>query len=96
MRVRVYFCKYELFFFVQICGVRDGEAALLAARNGADFIGMIFVPKSKRCVSTEAAKAIVATVRGGCPEAERGDGDGDGAQDEASAALGESPHCFVH
>lgn len=34
---------------VKICGTQDPESAVIAATAGADFIGMIFVPKSK-CV----------------------------------------------
>lgn len=44
--------------FVQICGTRSAEAALEAARSGADLVGMILVPGTKRCVSDETALAI--------------------------------------
>jgi hypothetical protein len=32
---------------VKICGTQDPDSAVIAAKAGADFIGMIFVPKSK-------------------------------------------------
>eukprot|EP01135_Chromosphaera_perkinsii_P002266 Nk52_evm52s221 gene=Nk52_evmTU52s221 len=48
---------------VKICGVRRPEDALCACRNGADFIGMIFVKGSKRYVEPEQAKTIVEAVR---------------------------------
>ncbi|CAK7275146.1 anthranilate synthase / indole-3-glycerol phosphate synthase [Sporothrix epigloea] len=43
---------------VKICGTRSVEAALEAARSGADMVGMILVPGSKRFVSDETAQAI--------------------------------------
>ncbi|ORX48251.1 anthranilate isomerase [Hesseltinella vesiculosa] len=48
---------------VKICGISTPEAAQAATEAGADFIGMIFVPKSRRCVDVATAKAIVDTVR---------------------------------
>ncbi|KAI9305248.1 N-anthranilate isomerase [Cunninghamella echinulata] len=47
---------------VKICGIRSLDAAVEAAKAGADFIGLIFVQKSKRCVSLEVAKDIVQAV----------------------------------
>jgi hypothetical protein len=32
---------------VKICGTQDADSAVIATKAGADFIGMIFVPKSK-------------------------------------------------
>ncbi|KAL1894934.1 anthranilate synthase / indole-3-glycerol phosphate synthase [Sporothrix stenoceras] len=43
---------------VKICGTRSAEAALEAARSGADLVGMILVPGTKRFVSDETALAI--------------------------------------
>lgn len=48
---------------VKICGIQSAEAALTAADAGADFIGLIFVPKSKRYVHLESAKNIIDSVR---------------------------------
>jgi anthranilate synthase/indole-3-glycerol phosphate synthase/phosphoribosylanthranilate isomerase len=48
---------------VKICGVTNSEDAQVACQAGANLIGAIFVPKSKRCVTKEQAKAIVGTVR---------------------------------
>ena len=47
---------------VKVCGICDVESAQVACRAGADFIGIIFAPKSKRCVSVEDAKRIVDAV----------------------------------
>lgn len=44
--------------FVKICGITRSEDAALSASLGADAIGMIFYPKSKRFVSPDQAKAI--------------------------------------
>ncbi|CAK7242154.1 MAG: anthranilate synthase / indole-3-glycerol phosphate synthase [Sporothrix thermara] len=43
---------------VKICGTRSAEAALEAARSGADMVGMILVPGTKRFVTDETALAI--------------------------------------
>ena len=43
---------------IKLCGVRTVEDALLCAAEGADEIGVIFAPKSKRRVTVAEAKAI--------------------------------------
>lgn len=48
---------------VKICGTRTPEAALEAMKAGADLIGMILVPGSKRCVTEEVGLAISRAVR---------------------------------
>ncbi|KAK3374962.1 indole-3-glycerol phosphate synthase-domain-containing protein [Podospora didyma] len=47
---------------VKICGTRSAEAATAAIKAGADFVGMILVPGTKRCVSHETALSISAAV----------------------------------
>ena len=47
----------------KVCGVTTKEDAVLACRAGADVIGVIHVPKSKRCVSSDQASEIVDAVR---------------------------------
>lgn len=47
---------------VKICGTRSAEAATEAIKAGADLIGMILVPGTKRCVSHETALAISKAV----------------------------------
>lgn len=48
---------------VKTCGIQCVEDAVIAAENGADFIGIIFVPESGRKVrSIEYAKQIVQSV----------------------------------
>jgi phosphoribosylanthranilate isomerase len=49
---------------VKICGNRDPEFCRLAARAGADMLGFIFVPGTKRNVELEiAAECIAASKR---------------------------------
>lgn len=47
---------------VKICGTRSAEAAAEAVKAGADLVGMILVPGSKRCVSDETALDISKAV----------------------------------
>ncbi len=49
---------------VKICGTRSVEAALEAARSGADMVGVILVPGTKRFVADETALAISKAVHG--------------------------------
>lgn len=48
---------------VKVCGITSADDALVACQAGANLIGTIFVPKSKRCVSAEQGKAVVDAVR---------------------------------
>lgn len=48
---------------VKVCGMTRPEDALVACRAGANLIGVIFAPRSKRCVTAEQAKAVVQAVR---------------------------------
>ncbi len=48
---------------IKVCGITNADDALVACKNGANLIGVIFVPKSKRCVNAEQAKEIVGAVR---------------------------------
>lgn len=48
---------------VKICGVRDIETALTAARAGADFLGFVFFRKSPRFLTAEAAEDIIVELK---------------------------------
>jgi phosphoribosylanthranilate isomerase len=47
---------------VKICGITTPEDGVMAAREGADAIGLVFYPKSPRYVDRDAARAINAAV----------------------------------
>jgi phosphoribosylanthranilate isomerase len=49
-------------FQVKICGITSTHDAQVAARAGADAIGLNFWPQSKRCVGQETAREIVAAL----------------------------------
>lgn len=49
---------------VKICGIRSVENALAAIDAGADFIGLNFVPTSKRKINEGTAREIVEAVEG--------------------------------
>ncbi len=48
---------------LKICGICSAEDALQAVEAGADLIGLIFAPRSKRCLTIEQAREIIAAVR---------------------------------
>ncbi len=53
---------------VKICGCRSVEHALAAAEAGADFVGLMFAPSSRRRIEVEDASEIVRAL--GAPLAE--------------------------
>lgn len=48
---------------VKICGVKDSETAIGAARAGADYLGFVFFRKSPRFIAAEAAEDIVMALK---------------------------------
>ena len=50
---------------VKICGITTVEAGEAATKAGADFIGMVFFPKSPRYVGFDQASELSAQLRGG-------------------------------
>lgn len=48
---------------VKICGVRDADTAIAAARAGADFLGFVFFRKSPRFVTPERAEEIILDLK---------------------------------
>ena len=49
---------------VKICGVRTPAIVDTAADEGADFIGLVLIPKSPRHVELEEARVLAAIARG--------------------------------
>ena len=49
---------------VKVCGVRTAEVAEIAVDAGADWIGIVFEPRSPRHASDSDARAVVAATRG--------------------------------
>lgn len=49
---------------VKICGLRDAETAVEAAKAGADFIGLMFVAESRRRVTPQQCHDVVEAVKG--------------------------------
>jgi phosphoribosylanthranilate isomerase len=49
---------------VKICGITRPEDGVAAARLGVDAIGLVFYPKSSRCVNIETARNICAGLPG--------------------------------
>tara|TARA_B100001750_G_C15522146_1_gene612728 strand:+ start:4108 stop:4773 length:666 start_codon:yes stop_codon:yes gene_type:complete len=47
---------------VKICGISKVENAQAAVDAGADFVGIVFEPNSRRCVGTEEAKNIIEST----------------------------------
>jgi phosphoribosylanthranilate isomerase len=47
---------------VKICGLRNVDQALWAAEAGADFVGMVFAPSSRRRIELEDASEIVRAL----------------------------------
>lgn len=48
---------------VKICGITNLEDALLAVEAGADYLGFIFYPPSKRAVTAAVVQGIVPVLR---------------------------------
>lgn len=53
---------------IKICGIRTIEAAQTAQEAGADFIGLNFIPSSRRYIALDKAQEIINAVRGDIDE----------------------------
>ncbi len=49
---------------VKICGITNIDDAAFASSEGADFVGLIFVPESPRSLTIEKAEKVLEGVRG--------------------------------
>lgn len=48
---------------IKICGIRKVTDAVFCEKIGVNFIGLNFVPTSKRCINLETAQMIVSSVK---------------------------------
>lgn len=48
---------------IKICGIRQVKDAVFCEKIGVDFIGLNFVPTSKRCINLKTAQMIVRSVK---------------------------------
>ena len=55
--LRTFFCK------LKICGIKDKDILSAAIKAGADFVGLVFFPKSPRHVSIPQAKELAEFAR---------------------------------
>jgi phosphoribosylanthranilate isomerase len=55
---------YDQGVIIKICGVKTPEIAEVAIGVGADWLGLVLVPKSPRHADDQAAKRVVETARG--------------------------------
>jgi indole-3-glycerol phosphate synthase/phosphoribosylanthranilate isomerase len=49
---------------VKVCGVTNGKDAALAARSGANWVGMVMVPGTPRAVTLAQAEAVATAAEG--------------------------------
>ena len=47
----------------KICGLRDLQSLCVSAQYGADFVGIVFVPNTRRCLPTEQAQSLLQKFR---------------------------------
>ena len=52
---------------IKLCGVRSARDAELCARAGADEVGVVFAPRSRRCVTVATAREIRAALPADIP-----------------------------
>ena len=48
---------------IKICGLRDIDDALAAAEAGADYLGIVFEPRSRRYVDADEARQLIRSFR---------------------------------
>ena len=53
---------------VKICGIKNIEHAIVAIESGADFIGFIFVPESKRSTDPTEVFKIINSLKQKLPD----------------------------
>lgn len=49
---------------IKVCGITSAGDAAVAIESGADYIGLVFVPQTPRCIDVDTARSIAEAIAG--------------------------------